>query len=65
MGKGREQAIKFIKENPILGETLREQVLNMTIRKAKLAAQDEAKASAAKVAAPTPKVEKVEPKKKH
>ncbi|MCB0350992.1 MAG: recombinase RecA, partial [Bdellovibrionales bacterium] len=74
MGQGREQAIKFLKENDKLTATLREQVLNKTIRKAKIDHDDAqaagkaaaGKASAGKdVSAVVPKVEKADTKKKH
>ncbi|OFZ15461.1 MAG: recombinase RecA [Bdellovibrionales bacterium RBG_16_40_8] len=37
MGQGREQAIRFLKENAKLTQSLREQILNKTIRKDKIA----------------------------
>jgi recombination protein RecA len=36
MGQGREQAVKFLKDNPALTQTLRQQILDKTIFKAKI-----------------------------
>lgn len=41
IGQGREQAIKFLKENPKMTQGLREQILDKTIRKAKIAASSQ------------------------
>jgi len=50
MGQGRDQAIKFLKENPKIVTTIREKVLDATIRKDKAAAQARVDASDAKTA---------------
>jgi recombination protein RecA len=72
MGQGREQGIKFLKENPKIATTIREKVLDLTVRKEKAQAQK----AAADAAAGAPKAAlvkevaskdaaKVEVKKKH
>jgi recombination protein RecA len=49
IGQGREQVIKFLKENPKMTQDLRQQVLNLTIHKERIAAQAADKAANAKV----------------
>lgn len=46
MGQGREQSIKFLKDNAKIMADLREEILNRTIRKAKIAAAAAKKAGA-------------------
>jgi recombination protein RecA len=71
IGQGREQSIKFLKENPKMNMSLREQILDKTIRKPGLmaAAAKTAAAATAKEAGretSAPKVEKTtDAKKKH
>lgn len=48
IGQGREQAIKYFKENTTLAQSLRTQILNATINKEKIAAAAAATANAGK-----------------
>lgn len=48
IGQGRDASIRFLKENPKLVEELREQILNLTIHKDKIAAQADKKEASAK-----------------
>lgn len=68
IGQGREQAVKFLKENSKMTQSLREQILDKTIRKAKIAALSQANSKSAagkEAAAKEIAVKDASSKKKH